>query len=63
MQRKLLTPNDFADLAAVAHRLLAFQDEYERLARPFEWKFTRVDLARLLDRLALKDSASLRAAG
>lgn len=61
-QRKLLTPNDFADLAAVEQRLLAFQDEYERLARPFEWKFTRADLTHLLERLTFKDSDLLRAA-
>ena len=27
---------------------------YEVLARPFEWKFTRADLARLLERLAAR---------
>ncbi len=51
VQRKVLTPNAFADLAAVEHRLLAFQARYELLARPFEWKFTRADLRRLMARL------------
>lgn len=51
VQRKVLTPNDFADLDAVERRLLAFQDRYERLARPFEWRFTRGDLRRLVARL------------
>ena len=27
------TPNDFANLEAVEHRLLAFQDRYEQTAR------------------------------
>ena len=44
IQRKVLTPNDFADLAAVQARLLAFQDHYQQIAAPFEWKFTKADL-------------------
>jgi hypothetical protein len=53
-QRKVLTPNDFADLAAVEQRLLAFQRHYEQSAKPFQWKFTRADLAQLLRCLAAK---------
>ena len=52
MQRKVLTPNDFADLEALAECLMAFQERYERAAEPFAWKFTRYDLDRLLSRLA-----------
>lgn len=52
IQRKVLTPNDFADLDALVERLLAFQERYEQVAEPFAWKFTRRDLDRLLDRLA-----------
>lgn len=48
VQRKVLTPNDFPDLNAVAERLLDFQYYWETTARPFEWKFTRQDLADLL---------------
>ncbi len=51
VQRKVLTPNDFAELAAVEQRLLAFERHYEQIARPFEWTFTRSDLDRLLKRL------------
>lgn len=51
VQRKVLTPNDFTSLADVEHRLLAFQRHYEAAARPFEWTFTRQDLARLLAKL------------
>ena len=54
IQRKVLTPNDFADLAAVEERLAAFERRYEQSAAPFEWKFTRTDLAKLLERLADK---------
>jgi hypothetical protein len=51
IQRKVLTPNDFTDLAEVERRLLAFQHRYQRTAVPFDWRFTRADLDRLLRRL------------
>jgi hypothetical protein len=51
LQRKALTPNDFASLEEVEERLLAFQTYYESLATPFEWRFTRDDLAALLRKL------------
>ena len=50
-QRKALTPNDFQSLAELEDRLLAFQEHYEQVAKPFEWKFTRSDLRRLLSQL------------
>lgn len=52
IQRKVLTPNDFASLAEVEERLLAFERRYEGSATPFEWKFTRNDLAKLMERLS-----------
>jgi len=52
VQRKALTPNDFSSLEEVEQRLLQFQDYYEQLATPFDWKFTRDDLTRLLNKLA-----------
>src|SRR5579863_3906123 len=51
VQRKVLTPNDFPDLAAVAERLLKFQSYYQSIAKPFEWKFTRQDLQQLLGKM------------
>ena len=54
VQRKVLTPNDFTDLADVETRLLAFERRYEQTATPFEWRFTRSDLTKLLERLADK---------
>jgi hypothetical protein len=56
VQRKVLQPNDFADLDALERQLLAFGLHYEQIAKPFEWKFTRRDLDRLLTRL--DDSAA-----
>jgi hypothetical protein len=54
VQRKVLTPNDFTDLVDVETRLTAFEHRYEQTATPFEWRFTRSDLAKLLERLADK---------
>ena len=51
VQRKVVSPNDYADLAEVEGRLLGFQRRYEQTAAPFNWRFTRSDLDRLLHRL------------
>jgi DDE superfamily endonuclease len=59
VQRKVVTPNDFADLDTLEQRLLAFGRRYEQIAAPFEWKFTRTDLDRLLHRI---DQPAARAA-
>lgn len=48
LQRKALTPDDFDSQQALTERILAFQEHYQRIAQPFEWKFTRCDLERLL---------------
>jgi len=61
IQRKVLTPNDFVSLKAVAERLLAFQQSYEQIAKPFEWKFTRTDLHDLIKRLPAKTSVPIAA--
>lgn len=61
VQRKVLTPNDFTDLAEVERRLLAFERRYEQVARPFEWKFTRADLAKLMKRVAEKEHLPMAA--
>ena len=52
VQRKVLTPNDFPDLAAVERRLLAGEALYNDTAVPFHWRFTRADLDRRLLQLA-----------
>ncbi len=52
VQRKLLSPSNFVSLDALQDALLRFQDYYQAAARPFQWKFTRRDLAALLERLA-----------
>jgi hypothetical protein len=55
LQRKALTPNDFADLDALAARIVAFEDHYRQIAKPFDWTFTRADLNALLTRLASRE--------
>jgi len=54
IQRKVLTPNDFSSLDEAKLRLLQFQERYEQIAKPFEWKFTRDDLSKLLVKIPPK---------
>ena len=51
IQRKVLTPNDFASLDQVEDRLVAFEQRYNATARPFRWKFTPADLEDLMARI------------
>jgi hypothetical protein len=57
VQRKVLTPNDFSSLGKVEERLLRFQEHYEAIAQPFEWRFSRYDLLALLNRLEDREFA------
>ncbi|MFC8262352.1 IS630 family transposase [Streptomyces sp. NPDC057291] len=51
VQRKVVTPNDFTDLAQVRDRLRDFENRYNATAQPFQWKFTTTNLDDLLARL------------
>jgi transposase len=51
VQRKVVSPSDFTDLDQIRDRLAAFETRYNTIARPFDWKFTRTDLAGLLHRI------------
>jgi transposase len=51
IQRKVIKPADFADLAALADRLERFEQHYNATARPFDWRFTSNDLTAMLERL------------
>ncbi|MFF0795188.1 hypothetical protein [Streptomyces spiralis] len=51
LQREVVSPNDFTDLAEVTNRLRAFEDRYNATAQPFQWKLTTSDLDHLLARL------------
>lgn len=52
LERKLLRPNAFASLFDLEANILSFQERYAQCAQPFQWKYTRQDLARLLTHLA-----------
>ena len=60
VQRKILTPGDFADLTALKRGLIAFQRRYQRSAKPFKWTFTRRDLHALLVKLKSHNAAPHR---
>ncbi len=60
IQRKLLTPDDFEDLDALATQILTSAQHYNATASPFGWKFTRTDLNKLLTRLSQHDPATPR---
>ncbi len=49
--RKVISPADFADLGALATGLVSFEPRYNATARPFDWTFTRGDLAELVRRI------------
>lgn len=51
VQRKVVTPNDFTDLAQVRDQLRDFENHYNATAQPFQWKFTTTNLDDLLARL------------
>ena len=51
LQRKVLDPTNFADLGVLARTLNEFEHHWNEAAEPFEWNFTRDDLAELMRRL------------
>ena len=58
IQRKVLTPNDFAKLDAVRLRLALYEELSNRTPRPFAWKFTRQDMLNWLKRASPHFSAA-----
>jgi transposase len=52
IQRKLLTPDNVAGLDELAEQITAFEARYNHTAEPFDWRFTRDDLDRLIDKIA-----------
>lgn len=46
--RKVLTPAAWASLDVLEAQLSAFESRYTAVAQPFEWRFTRRDLQRVL---------------
>jgi hypothetical protein len=63
VQRKVLTPNDFADLADVERRLLLYQELSNRNPRPFNWRFDREKLAEFLQRVEARRTTANQTLG
>jgi hypothetical protein len=62
LQRGALAPNDFESLEELESRILDFQSLYETTAVPFDWKFTREDLKRVLAKLCVQEEEQKMAA-
>ena len=58
VQKKVLTPNDFASTAKLSQILLTFVDRYNLTARPFNRKFTADDLTALVRRISQREQAA-----
>jgi DDE superfamily endonuclease len=58
LQRKVLTPNDSADLQELELRIKLYEELTNQQPRPFAWKFTKYDLFNLLQQLARKEAAA-----
>jgi transposase len=55
VQKKIVSPNDFASLAELKQTLLSFVDRYNTTARPFNWKYTATDLTEMLARISVHE--------
>lgn len=55
LQRKALTPRHFASLAELDERIIRFQTEWQKVAKPIDWRYTRRDLNDYLARLTEQD--------
>ena len=51
IQRKVVKGGDYADLLALADALVRFEARYNSTAKPFDWAFTRAELAELCRRI------------
>lgn len=51
VQRKVLTPNYFSSVEQLKEAIMNFQDRYEKIGKPFEWKYTKNDLSELMKKL------------
>jgi len=62
LQREALIPAEFSSQDAVAARILGFQRHYQRVAKPFDCKFTCRDLRGLVARWAASETQELAVA-
>ena len=52
LQRKAMTPNDFATLPELAYHLMDFGQHYRTIAQPFQWTFTRAKLDAVIEKIS-----------
>ena len=57
IQRKVLTPNDFADLEAIRLRLALYEALSNQSPTPFQWKFDRAKLTALLTKIEARQKS------
>jgi hypothetical protein len=57
IQRKVLTPNDFADLEALRLRLALYEELSNQNPTPFPWKFDRAKLTALFAKIEARQRA------
>ena len=57
IQRKVLTPNDFADLETIRLRLALYEELSNQHPTPFQWKFDRTKLTALLAKIEARQRA------
>lgn len=57
IQRKVLTPNDCADLEALRLRLAFYEELSNQSPKPFQWKFDRTKLTTLLAKIEARQMA------
>lgn len=62
LQRKVLRPNDSANLQELELRIKLYEELTNRDPRPFDWRFTKYDLFDLLQRLARRETARMASA-
>ncbi len=51
VQRKVLTPNYYSSVEELKETIMHFQYRYEKIGKPFEWKYCKNDLAELMKKL------------
>ena len=61
IQRKVLTPNDFADLEALRLRLALYEALSNQSPTPFQWKFDRTQLTAVLAKIEARQMALAKA--
>ena len=57
IQRRVLTPKDFADLEALRLRLALYEELSNQHPTPFQWKFDRAKLTALIAKIEARQRA------